>query len=422
MYIYLILVLVLSPTMLFAYLDPGTGTVIINLLIAAVMAGVYSFKSLILRLLGKGKSTNTPSRNLYRISILTEGSQYWSTFQPIVNALISKNIPFHYYTLDVRDPALTIRSEIMQARFLGYGVWAHYKASQIQSEILLSTTPNIGTPGYPIKRSPRVKEMIHIFHSINDISMYKTGSLDHYDTVYMVGDFQEKSIREIESLRKLQPKKLISLGLPYIDILLTEVSTKLTENSPKVVLVGSSWGTKGCLQSYGTDFIRDIALAGYQVIVRPHPQSLRTELHLLSQYKEELKDIPNINWDETISPAESMSLADILISDTSAIRYDFAFLYENPVITLFISSEEMPDYERTYLTEIWDDTASVKIGSVLTRGQLPQLLPAIEQALQKFDASSLRQFRDQTIINFGYAGESITNYLQDQVMEEMNVQ
>jgi hypothetical protein len=421
MYIYIILVLILSPTLLFAYLDPGTGTVIINLLIAAVMAGIYSFKSLILRMLGKGKSENSLSCNQYRISILTEGHQYWSTFQPIVNALISKNIPFRYYTLDVHDPALTIRSDIMQARFLGYGTLAHVKASQIEADILLSTTPNIGTAGYPIKRSPLVKEMIHIFHSINDISMYQTGSLDHYDTVYMVGDFQEKSIREIESLRQLEPKKLIALGLPYIDVLLNEVSTKLEENAKKIVLVGSSWGSKGCLQSYGTDFIRDIALAGYQVIVRPHPQSLRTEQHLLSQYKEELKDIPNINWDETISPAESMSQADILISDTSAIRYDFAFLYENPVITLFISSEEMPNYERAYLTEIWDDTASAKIGSVLNRAQLPQLLPTIEQALQKFDSSSLLTFRDQTIVNFGHAGEAIANYLQDQLKEEADV-
>ena len=97
---------------------------------------------------------------------------------------------------------------------------SYIKFSLIEAEYLLSTTPNLGTPGYPYKKPKLVKNLVHVFHSISDISIYKKGSLDHYDSVILVGEFQIKSIRELEKKRGLKQKELLPLGVPYIDHLI----------------------------------------------------------------------------------------------------------------------------------------------------------------------------------------------------------
>ena len=418
MILFFIILISILPTSLFAYLDPGTGAVLVNLLIAGIASAVFFFKGLFMKVLQKGSNEIKEHHDFNKIAILSEGKQYWSTFQPIVQALIDKKKCFSFYTLDVEDPALLIENEWMKARFLGFGRWAHAKASRIKAKILLCTTPNIGTPGYPIGRPENVNELIHVFHSICDISMYKIGSLDHYDSVIMVGDFQEESIRKIEKIRKLPLKKLISLGLPYLDDLIKRKKDRKEKKVAKTILIGSSWGQKGCLQSYGSDFIKEISKKGYDVIIRPHPQSFITEKGMIEDLKKELINYTNIRWHEEISPAQAMNEADILVSDTSSIRFDFAFLYEKPVITLSICSEEMPGYERDFLETIWSDLASEKIGFTLSKQEVNNINKFVERALVEYNSSVIKSFRNETVCNFGKAGEAIADFLSESIKEE----
>ena len=180
------------------YIDPGTGSVIINFLIAIVTSTIYFFRKLFFNNI---KSDLTKKSE---ISIFSEGNQYKYTFLPIVNELINRKILFNYYTLDYHDDILEINSEYINSKFLGIGAFGNVKFSSISSSILLSTTPNIGNKEFPLKRPKKVKELIHVWHSISDISYYKKGSLDNYDTILTVGDFQNKSIREIEKIRNLK--------------------------------------------------------------------------------------------------------------------------------------------------------------------------------------------------------------------------
>lgn len=397
-----------------AYIDPGTGSLVLNILIAGVATAFFFLKGLFFKLFTKREISDGDKNQTFensKISILSEGKQYWETFKPIVEALNNKDVKFQYFTLDVEDPALTIENNNMQAKFLGYGRWAYAKATNIQADVLLSTTPNIGTEGYPIRKPHNVKNLMHVFHSINDISMYRKGSLDAYDSVILVGAFQTESIRRIEKIRNLNHKELVPLGLPYLDELIKNKCNNAIRTYRKTVLIGSSWGYKGCLGSYGTGFIKVIAQAGFDVIVRPHPQSYISEPEKISKYKNELRQFKNITWDETISPSSAMNKADILVSDTSSIRFDYAFIYEKPVITLVIEADEMPGYERDYLTEIWTDKSSLEIGYVLDKKLVSFLPEYIEKVLLEFDSSRIKDIRKQTICNFGGAGEKIAEYL-----------
>jgi CDP-glycerol glycerophosphotransferase (TagB/SpsB family) len=65
-----------------------------------------------------------------------------------------------------------------------------------------------------------------------------------------------------------------------------------------------------------------------------------------------------------------MNRAALMISDTSSVRFDFAFIYEKPVLSLEIPVEEMPGFERDDLEEIWSDHAALEIGRVISRKEL----------------------------------------------------
>lgn len=414
-YFFLILCFLLAPAAAFAYLDPGSGAVLVNLLIAGVGALLFSLRGVFLRLIGKGDKIEKKQRDEYReIAILSEGRQYFATFEPIVKALIKNKLHFAYFTLDIEDEILKLESPYLDARFLGYGSIGFHRAAKIRAKNLLCTTPNIGSKGYPIAKPVGVDNLIHVFHSINDLSMYRKGSLDHYDSVFMVGSFQKKSIRELEKKRGLKEKKLVALGIPYLDRYQEDAVATRAEGTGavKTLLIASSWGAKGLFENYGIEFIKELAEEGYRVIVRPHPQSYTSEPKAIAAIENELKKCANVLWDRDISPSLSMQKADLLISDTSSIRFDFAFLFQKPVITLDIALKAMPGFEREDMSELWMDGAANQIGAVLKPNEISEISALVGEMLSADDAGKIRAYRDETISNFGAAGEAIVRYLR----------
>lgn len=167
----------------------------------------------------RGKKSNTKSSIFTKdtIVLFSEGKAYWGTFRPLVDELIKQKIHFRYRTLDLYDPALTIENPYMQSKRLSISSLSLTELAKIEAPIMISTTPNIGCDGYPLPKPKKVQNLVHVFHHVGDLSSYKRHSLDHYDSAILVGEFQTKSIRDIEKLRGLKPKKLMTLGLPYLD-------------------------------------------------------------------------------------------------------------------------------------------------------------------------------------------------------------
>ncbi|MCB5231340.1 MAG: CDP-glycerol glycerophosphotransferase family protein [Candidatus Cloacimonas sp.] len=418
-FIILTIVFLLSPKNVYAYLDPGSGAVLINLLIAGIAALLFSLKGVFLKLIGKKPKGEIEHKDKdVVLGVLSEGKQYRATFEPIVNALIDHKIPFSYYTLDIEDELLKRESEFMEARFLGYGNLGFAKASNLKASNLICTTPNIGCKGYPIRKSLHINNLIHVFHSINDLSMYRKGSLDHYDSVFMVGDFQAKSIRELEKKRGLKEKKLVSLGLPYLDTYSGEINNTANKKDKKVVLVASSWGSKGLLVNYGTEFIKKLTEANYSVIVRPHPQSYVSEEKFINEIESEIAKLDSVRWDRDISPTKSMIESDLLISDTSSIRFDYAFLCQKPVISLEVPLDAMPGFERDDMSELWMEEAEIKIGLKVAKEDIEKIIGFVEQALNEKGSDEIVTYRESVIKNFGSAGEAIAKYVKQVLIGE----
>lgn len=405
-----------------AYLDPGSGSALVGTVIALAGAALYSLKSLLYHFLRKPSPEEQQAQENEDVglAIFSEGKNYWGTFQEIIEELISRKVHFSYYTMDLHDPALVIDSPYMRSKLFDKNKAASFhKLANIKAKTLLATTPNIGTAGYPLARPKQVAEMVHVFHAFADISAYHIGSLDNYDTVLAVGPQQEKPIREVEKARMLKPKKIVPMGLPYFDALYHKKVNKKdnkdtnSEASTTVptILIGPSWGAKGLLVEYGTGFICLLADAGFNVIVRPHPQSYIAEVKFIEHCMDETAKYKNVVWDAETIGTKSMLASDLLISDTSSIRFDYAFLYEKPVITLDIPHEKQLEYEGQYMEEIWTDTAAKRLGRVLGHGDIENIVTIVRDVLSSGATTDIRIFRDETIVNLGSSANAIVDWV-----------
>ena len=160
---------------------------------------------------------------------------------------------------------------------------------------------------------------------------------------------------------------------------------------------------------------------GYEIIIRPHPHSLKHEPDLIKKLQKQSAGLSNLEWDFQLSPTLSMQKAALLISDTSSIRFDFAFIYEKPVLSLGILAQAMPGFESEHISEIWSDTAALEIGLIVPQAKVEKELASyVQKALKAYDAQRIRQFRDANVSNFGQASAALVDYLATLPIEPAN--
>ena len=420
------LLCLLIPSTAHAYLDPGTGNALVYVALSLASAILYFFKGFFYKCIKEkdvGKDDSDIGYTSHNIVLFSEGKDYWKIFQPIVEKLIEKKEFFSYYTMDRKDPCLIIDNPYMENRYIGNSNNAFVKIGNLKANLVLVTTPNIGTDGYPIPRSAAIRKLIYIPHSFDDIAFLHRGALDHYDAFMLTGDFQIQSIRKIENKRGLPKKTLYPAGLPYLDVLIKKAKDVNKSNGEAInylenrttVLLAPSWGEKGFLSCYGTDFIKKLSQKGFSLIVRPHPQSLKVEKKLIEKCKNDLHSCENIVWDLKSDAEESFEKADILVSDVSAIRFEFAMVYQKPFITipLAMTQEALQEFEIADLGSSWTEEAIQKIGYGYTmkENELDKLDQIIMKVLQQKSNEAILDFRKRNIYNLGYSGEVIADYL-----------
>jgi CDP-glycerol glycerophosphotransferase (TagB/SpsB family) len=135
------------------------------------------------------------------------------------------------------------------------------------------------------------------------------------------------------------------------------------------------------------------------------------EEKLLQRIKSELSDCKNVEWDRELDGASAMERADVLISDTSNIRMDYALLYERPVITLKVTLSDPETFELSDMDGAWMDKAELEIGIVVRPEQIEHIAEITDDILSKKKRSDLAAFREANVYNFGSSGKAIAEYL-----------
>ncbi len=247
-----------------------------------------------------------------------------------------------FYTSSEDDPVFGNAYNHITTEFIGEGNKAFTRLNFLEADVCLMTTPGLDV--YQLKRSRGVKHYSHVLHAVDDATSYRLFGLDYFDSVLLSGEYQKDHIRLLEQKRGIKEKDLVVVGCPYLDVLQEKVSALSTKNQDEItVLVAPSWGKSGILSRYGTTLLDRLVETGFQIIVRPHPQSRQSEKHVLDEltnrYAENKK---NLSWDYSTENLHSLSSSDIMISDFSGVIFDYTFLFDRPFLYVTGEYDSMP--------------------------------------------------------------------------------
>ena len=389
MFITVFILFILLQTSVFGYIDPGTGSLLFSALFGIIGTLFFLSKALVIKLktmsFSKSKNIETEASKKARIIIYGEDKRYYNVFKPIIEELLKLEIPVIYYSSSEDDPIFGIKNDLFHTEFIGVGNKAYAKLNFIEADICLMTTPNLDV--FQLKRSKGVKKYIHITHSSAETSTYCLYSLDFFDIVFLNGEHQIRDIRELERKRNAIIKDLYVIGSPYLDELSKLKSTVVKElkgkykDNRKTVLLAPSWGMNCIFRRFGEKLIDNIVNSDYNVIIRPHPQSIISDKDILDKFKERYKDKDNVEWDFNRLNIYSLSRADIMISDFSGVIFDYTFLFEKPVIVPSFVFDKRGTDAIEIDEEVWTFETLPKISFKLDESNFSNISSIISQTI-----------------------------------------
>lgn len=394
------------------YIDPGTGSMLFTVLIGVIGAAVYSLRMLFIKLkvvLGGGKA-DTNSKRIPFV-IFSDNKRYWTIFEPICKELSKRGKEVFYITASPDDPARNADYPNLKVECIEKENKLFTRLNFLNADIVLSTTPGLDV--YQWKRSRDVKYYVHIPHAASEIVLYRMFGIDYYDAILLSGQYQAEDVRELEKIRNLPQKELVSVGIPYMDemALRLEKEGKAPEH-PTTVLLAPSWGESAIFGVYGGKIIEVLLQTGYHVIVRPHPQSFVSEKELLEKLMKKYPESEQLEWNRDTDNFDVLRRSDILISDFSGVIFDFTLVYDKPVIYTDPQFDLAP-YDAWWLDKpLWTVSALKRLGCQLTDENMNNLKKVIDDCLNEPEyAKGRKEVKAETWEHFGNGAKQVADYL-----------
>ena len=387
------------------YIDPGTGSMLFAILIGAIGVARFVLKGVFVKLkflFTGGRQTDTGDDSIPLV-IFSDDKRYWQTFEPVIRELDSRSFDVRYMTASPDDPALQSTYPHLHAEFIGKGNKAFARLNFVKAELLLATTPGLDV--YQWKRSRDVRYYVHLPHAANDATTsYRSFGLDFFDAVLLSGEYQETAMRKLEQLRHEPQKEAVIVGIPYMDEMVRRLeSCPALPPHPRTVLVAPTWGASSIFNKYGTAFIDALIHTGYRIILRPHPQSFTADRELMDTLMSAYPDSDQLEWNRDPDNFEVLRRSDIMISDYSGVIFDFALVFDKPVICADTEMSVDP-LDAWWLGEpLWTMSALPRIGPRLTADQIGNLKALIDSALD--DPSYTESRHEVRRETWAYPGE-----------------
>ncbi|MDR2143797.1 MAG: CDP-glycerol glycerophosphotransferase family protein [Treponema sp.] len=397
------------------YIDPGTGSMLFSILIGAAATLYFVSRALVIRLkvLFSAGRVSVSSASFPRV-IYNEGLQYANVFKPVLDEFEKRQIEVLYLTSAKDDRALSAGYKYVKPEFIGEGNRAFARLNLLSAEIVLMTTPGLDV--YQLRRSRMVKHYSHVLHAPGDATMYRLFGLDYFDSVLLTGEYQAKDIRALEAARNLPPKQLVCVGCSYLDVYAEKIKSLAgEENHPFTALVSPSWGSSALLSRYGEKLLDPLVKTGWRIIVRPHPQSEKSEAGMLEALVLKYRDASNLEWDHERENIISLSKADVMISDFSGIVFDYIFLFDKPVFYVKQGIDLRP-YDADDLgggpEELWQFKTLGEIGTELREEYFDNIAGEIRKASDSSGLGAARRAaKDQAWQHRGEAGKRIVDFM-----------
>ncbi|HCM25992.1 MAG: hypothetical protein A2Z96_03130 [Spirochaetes bacterium GWB1_48_6] len=402
------------PVSAFAYLDPGTGSLLLYAVFGLFATALSAIRNAWYGLRGKLVLFSDVSVSMRMPDVIfhSEGGKYWPVFKPVVQALEMEGIACAYVTPDASDPGLAFKAGGFNAFRPGGEMATIAWMNAARAAMVVSTTPHLDI--YMLKRSRGVRKYVHLFHAPTDLCFYEKYAFDWYDCLFTVGTFQERSVRYLETRRGTARKELLPTGCTYYDYMVEEFARQERQaTSGTTVLYAPAWGVRSSALTRGAEIIDVLARDGNQVIFRPHPQFYISHKEIIGYLEKRFTGNPLVEIDRNRTGINSMLRSDLMITDLSGVLFDYALLFGKPILLANSEADTGGQEGEELPRPLWDIEASKALSFALIDGELSSLPEQVEAALAFSDKNEerIREFRDRTFYNFGKSGAAAAQNL-----------
>jgi len=336
-------------------------------------------------------------------------------FKPIVEKLTQEyDTKICYVTSSKTDPMLNCNDKNILPFYIGDGIARSNFFINLKATIMVMTMPDLGT--FHIKRSKVYPvHYVYVFHSLNSTQRaYRNTAFDNFDTIFCTGNYQIIEIQARERKFNLKKKKLVKHGYGRLDALINEVqNTNIRKNisNNKVVLVSPSWGANGLIETRGQEIVHILLDSGFDVILRPHPMTIKKSNKVIQKIEKEFKENLNFKLETDIRNTESWFLCDCMISDLSGAAIEYSFTFEKPILYVLTPEKIVQENEIDLIP--LEEKIRTEIGEIVSLSQLSLIPSKINQLLlsQNKFKEKIQKIREETVFNIGNSGDQGARYL-----------
>ena len=353
----------------------------------------------------------------------SEGSGFYKYFKDVIEYLLEKsNLTIHYVTVDPDDQIFAIAEK--EPRIRAYYIGPTRLITlfmKMDADIVVMTCPDLNN--FHLKRSYVRKdiEYIYMFHyPLSTHMVLNTGALDHYDTVFCVGQFQFDEIRAAEKLYGTKEKKLIAAGYGQLEQLHKSfLALEKTENSRPKVVIAPSWQNDNILDSCIDPLLTELLGKGFDVTVRPHPEYMKRYKPRMDAIVERWQGREDLTFELNFAGNSSIFGADALITDWSGTAYEFSFVTLRSAVFIDTAPKiNNPDYEKLGIEPLEFSLRS-QVGLRVDPKNLEGLAGRLRAQMENREENSQRllALRNTYIANFGQSGKVGARYILQQLKE-----
>ena len=352
----------------------------------------------------------------------SESNGFYRYYRAIIEYLLENSkVHVHYITSDPQDNIFCLASE--NPRIHAYYIGENRLITlmmKMDADIVCMTMPDLDN--YHIKRSYIRSdiEYVYIPHGMDSANLTtRKGSRDHFDTVFCAGPHQKAEMEESEIVFNTKKKNNYEFGYPVLDDMIKSY-TKPEAHNRKRIIIAPSWQKDNLIDLCLDPLLEQLKKLNAEIIVRPHPQHIRHKKEWFkAQAEKYAKD--GITFQLDFTSGKSIMEADLLITDWSAVAWEFSFVTLHP--TLFINTPMKvmnPDWQKIETVPVNISLREV-IGRSVDPDQLDNIGTVIDELLSdpSIWEQKIEKIRSEMIYHLGYSGKVGAEYLLMRMREKI---
>lgn len=357
-----------------------------------------------------------------RVVFYSEGGACWAHFGGLLTAFLERcDVDVCYLSSQADDPGMQLQHPRLRTFRTDESWVRNWLFENLECDLMVMTTPDLDQ--YQVKRSKHPVHYVYVQHSLVSLHMaYRDGAFDAFDTIFCAGPHHIEEVRALEASKNLAPKQTVEHGYERLDgIMASQQKGACVEQSHRDirnVLIAPSWGAEGIIETIGLELTGLLLDAGFEVTVRPHPQTIKLAAPSLDRINRRFGSDKRYRLDDDPASINSLHSADLMVSDWSGAALDFAFGLGKPV--MFIDGPKKinnPMYESIGL-EPFEVSIRSEIGAILPRDNLSAVATLAHSLLENRFGEKMSDSTARHVFNVGCSAATGASALEKILTEQ----